>query len=300
MEYYELFGLKKEPFTLSPDPNFFYPSLHYTECLQRLEISIRLRRGLNLIIGDMGTGKTTISRILINAFKKEIDRFKFFLILDPSYKSEFQFLTALVRLFNINAQGRSNLDYKEALQNFLYQMGVEEDRVIVLLIDEGQKLGSAQIEVLRNLLNYETNECKLLQLVILAQLEFLDLIIDHKNFFDRVNFNYRIRPLTLEETKSLIEYRLKMAGQPEEKVFFTEEAERLIHLYTGGYPRKVIKTCHHALISMYTKGKEFVDLEIIQSLQEEQVVIDDDLLTLKRNLKQFGKRNSRLWAFSRM
>ena len=90
MEDFELFGLNKEPFSLSPAPDFFYYSLHYTECLQRLEISIRLRRGLNLIIGDMGTGKTTISRILINKFNDERDRFLFYLILDPSFKTEFQ------------------------------------------------------------------------------------------------------------------------------------------------------------------------------------------------------------------
>ena len=212
MEYFELFGLKKEPFSLSPDPDFFYYSLHYTECLQRLEISIRLRRGLNLIIGDMGTGKTTISRILINKFNDERERFLFFLILDPSYKTEFQFLAALIRLFGIKTKRRSTMDYKEALQEFLFKTGVEENKVVVLLVDEGQKLGSSQIEVLRNLLNFETNEYKLLQLVILAQLEFLDLINEHKNFFDRVNFSYTIRPLNVEETQSLIAYRLKRAG----------------------------------------------------------------------------------------
>ncbi|MBN2373004.1 AAA family ATPase [bacterium] len=296
MEYYELFGLKREPFSLSPDPDFFYHSLHYTECLQRLEISIRLRRGLNLILGDMGTGKTTISRILINRFKNEKDRFLFFLILDPSYNSEFQFLSALLRLFDIKPKRRSSLDYKEALQDFLFTKGVQEGKVIVLLVDEGQKLGSIQIEILRSLLNYETNEYKLLQLVILAQLEFLNLIVEHKNFLDRVNFNYTIRPLTLEEAKSLIEYRLQKAGQPEGKSLFADEAIRLIHLHTKGYPRKIIKLCHHSLISMYARGKQCVDIGIVQSLQENQVVLDSDLFALKRNLQQFGRRCSRPWA----
>ncbi len=300
MEYFELFGLNREPFSLSPDPDFFYHSLHYVECLQRLEISIRLRRGLNLIIGDMGTGKTTISRILINKFKNEKEKFLFFLVIDPSYKTEFQFLAALAQLFNISPKRNSNLDYKEALQNFLFRIGVEDGKIVVLIIDEGQKLGSKQIEILRNLLNFETNEYKLLQLIVLAQLEFLNLMMDHKNFFDRVNFNYRIRPLTQQETKFLIEYRLTMAGQPCENRFFTDEAVRLIHLYSKGYPRKIIKLCHHALISMYAHNKQCVDIDIVQSLQKEQVFLDDDVSTLKKNLKDFTARRSRLWAFNKV
>jgi len=299
MEYFELFGLKKEPFSLSPDPDFFYHSLHYTECLQRLEISIRLRRGLNLIIGDMGTGKTTISRILINKFIDEQDRFLFFLILDPSYNTEFQFLTALIKLFDIKPKRRSTLDYKEALQKFLFRMGVERDKIVVLLVDEGQKLGSSQIEALRNLLNFETNEYKLLQLVILAQLEFLDLITEHKNFFDRVNFSYTISPLSLEETKSLIEYRLERAGHSEKNGLFNDDAIRLIQLQTRGFPRKIIKMCHHALISMYTKNKSCVDLEIVQSLQTDQILMDDDLVSLRRNLRRLGRTSFRQRVLSK-
>jgi general secretion pathway protein A len=299
MEYFELFGLKKEPFSLSPDPDFFYHSNHYTECLQRLEISVRLRRGLNLIIGDMGTGKTTISRILINRFKDERDRFLFFLILDPSYKTEFQFLSALIQLFGIKSKRRSTLDYKELLQEFLFKKGVEEDKIVVLLVDEGQKLDSSQIEVLRNLLNFETNEYKLLQLVILAQLEFLDLIPEHKNFFDRVNFTYTISPLTLEETKSLIIYRLERAGHSDGKDLFNDEAIRLIHLQTRGFPRKIIKLCHHSLITMYSKNKSCVDLDTVQSLQEDQILIDDDLVHLKRNLRRLGRTNQRQRIFSK-
>jgi len=299
MEYFELFGLDKEPFSLSPDPDFFYYSLHYTECLQRLEISIRLRRGLNLIIGDMGTGKTTISRILINKFNDERDRFLFFLILDPSYKTEFQFLSALIRIFDIKTKRRSTLDYKEALQDFLFKKGVEEDKIVVLLVDEGQKLGSSQIEALRTLLNFETNEFKLLQLVILAQLEFLDLINEHKNFFDRINFSYTIRPLTVEETKSLIEYRLKRAGREGTSGLFNEDALRMIHMKTRGFPRKIIKMCHHALISMYAKNKNCIDLETVQSLESDQILMDDDLVSLRRSLRQFARTSQQTRVLSR-
>ena len=100
MSYYKLFGLEKEPFSTSPDPHFFYHSLSHQTVLKRLEINIRLRRGLSLVFGDVGTGKTTLCRILAQSFSDE-DEFIFFMILDPSFKSEYQFLSRLKQT-NIN------------------------------------------------------------------------------------------------------------------------------------------------------------------------------------------------------
>jgi len=94
MGYFKTLGLEREPFSTSPDPSFFYRSLEHNQALQRLEISIRLRRGLSIILGDVGTGKTTLGRILMNSFKGET-AYLFHLMLDPSYRSEFQFLYAL-------------------------------------------------------------------------------------------------------------------------------------------------------------------------------------------------------------
>ena len=94
MNYYELLGLQKEPFSTTPDPYFFYRSPQHQEALERLEIALRLRRGLNLIIGDIGSGKTTLARVLLQNFADE-DQFQFFLILDPVFRSEFQFLKYL-------------------------------------------------------------------------------------------------------------------------------------------------------------------------------------------------------------
>jgi len=181
MEYYKLLNLKAQPFSTSPDPYFFFHSREHKECLNRLEIAIRLRRGLSVILGDVGTGKTTVSRMLIQKFAQDKKGFIVRLILDPTFKSEFEFLKNLTSSFGIETSARSSFEYKNTLQNYLLQKGVKENKVIVLIIDEGQKLTPTYIEVLRTLLNYETNEYKLLQLVIFAQQEFLPKMKRQRN-----------------------------------------------------------------------------------------------------------------------
>ena len=114
MSYYRVLGLDKEPFSTSPDPAFFYHSSAHFTAIQRLEIAIRLKRGLSVILGDVGIGKTTMSRALLQTFANDSD-YIFHIILDPTYKSEFQFLTSLSKMFGIKPDTRSTLDYKEEL-----------------------------------------------------------------------------------------------------------------------------------------------------------------------------------------
>jgi len=270
MSYYESLGLSKEPFSTSPDPDFFYRSSEHNTALHRLEIAIRLRRGLSLILGDVGTGKTTLSRALLQTFDGE-DNFIFKLILDPSYKSEFQFLSSLTKMFGIKPTFRSTLDYKEAIEQYLYKNGVEENKTIVLLIDEGQKLSHSFLEILRTLLNYETNEYKLLQLVVLAQMELLPRIKRIKNFYDRVTLKYIINPLDGLETSEMIKFRLKKAGFNSGRELFTPGASKLIYEHTLGYPRRISVLSHNALEYIVMEDKEIVDKSVIKKLIAQEI-----------------------------
>jgi len=265
MSYFKVLGLEKEPFSTSPDPEFFYHSISHDTVLKRLEIAIRLRRGLSLVLGDVGTGKTTLSRTLLQAFKNEND-FVFHMILDPSHKSEFQFLFSLVRMFGITPEFKSTIDFKEALEKYLFQKGVEENKTIILLIDEGQKITLENLEVLRTLLNYETNEYKLLQLVLMAQVELLPRIKKIRNFMDRVAFKYTINPLDEAETRQMIDFRLRQAGYRHQKSLFTDDAVRAIHQFTQGYPRKIAMLCHAALETVVIRERLVVDVDVVDGL----------------------------------
>ena len=273
MSYYNILGLEKEPFSTSPDPNFFYESKEHQAALMRLMVEIRLKRGLNVILGDVGTGKTTLSRKLFQMLKEREDII-FHMIMDPTYETEEIFLESLIRTFKIEitTPNPSILDYKDEIKKYLFQKGVTENKTVVLLIDEAQKLNSLTLEILRVLLNYETNEYKLLQLVLLAQLELLPHIREIKNLWDRISLKYVLNPLDEQETKEMIEFRLKAAGYNSSIPFFTDEAIADIYHYTQGYPRRISMLCHNTLKHLVMESKSIVDRDVIQNLIAREVV----------------------------
>lgn len=274
MSYYKVLGFEKEPFSTSPDPEFFYLSKEHEAALTNILIELRVKRGLSIILGDVGTGKTTLSRKLIQELRQR-DDFTFHIILDPSFESEFLFVSSLVRNFEINpgnyAQNPTILDLREALERFLFQKGVTEHKTVTLIIDEAQKLNESSIEILRVLLNYETNEFKLLQLVLLGQLELYSKIMNIPNFFDRVSFKYTLNPLDFDETKEMIGYRIRQAGYKASMHLFLDEAVKEIYEYSRGYPRQIIMFCHRALKSLILKNRFVVDAALIKELIEDEI-----------------------------
>ncbi|MBM3326495.1 MAG: transposase [Calditrichaeota bacterium] len=271
MEYYDLLGLREEPFSSSPNPRFLYKSFEHLECLNRLEIAIRLRRGLSVVLGRIGTGKTTLSRALLQSFRQEQERYSFGLIIDPIFPSEYTFIRNLVDMFRIKTKARSVLECKNAIETFLFQQGVEKDRIIVLLIDEGQNLTPTYLEALRNLLNYETNEYKLLQLVIFAQLDFLPKLNRNPNFEDRIATSYMLNPLNEADTREMIEFRLHQAGWDGNRTIFTEEAFKELFVSTRGYPRRITILCHNCLIEMLRADRAYIDADLVQKVVSSQV-----------------------------
>jgi general secretion pathway protein A len=274
MSYYKILGLDKEPFSTSPDPNFFYESREHLTALMRLMVEIRLKRGLSVILGDVGTGKTTLSRKLFQMLKEREDII-FHMILDPTYDTEMLFLDSLIRTFKIDITVPSPtiLDYKEGIKKYLFQKGVEEKRTIVLLVDEAQKLNTLSLEILRVLLNYETNEFKLLQVVLLGQMELMGRLREMKNLTDRISLLYQINPLDEQGTREMIDFRLRAAGYDSDVMFFTDEAINEIYHYTQGYPRRISLVCHNALKALVMDNRPIADAGLIRELLEKNVQI---------------------------
>ena len=279
MSYYKLLGFEREPFSTSPDPAFFYLTQAHEVALTNVLIELRLRRGLAVVLGDVGTGKTSLSRKLIQCLGERGD-FILHMVLDPCFDSEHAFLTSLARNFDVRlgeavvaepARALAVLDLKEALEKFLYQKCLVDHKTVVLIVDEAQKLTEPSMEMLRVLLNFETNENKLLQLVLLGQLELHAKLMAMPNFLDRVSFKYTLNPLGYEEAKRMIGFRIAQAGYTHASRLFLEEAVELIHRFSRGYPRKMTLLCHRALKRLVLRQKSVVDAPLVRDLIEEDV-----------------------------
>lgn len=273
MSYFKVLGFEKEPFSTSPDPEFFYLSKEHEAALTNTLIELRLKRGLSVVLGDIGTGKTTLSRKLVQELKGR-DDFIFHIILNPSFEDEKVFLSYLVRNFEIDIPAGVNpgvMELRDLLERFFFKKGVVEKKTIVVIIDEAQKMNEMSLECLRIFLNYETNNFKLLQLVLLGQLELHSKIMNMPNFFDRISFKYTLNPLGYEEVKELIEFRIRQAGFKSKTHLFLDGAIKEIYKYSRGYPRRVTMLCHKLLKQMVIKNKFVVDTRIVQGIINDEV-----------------------------
>ncbi len=267
MDYYKIFNFNREPFSNSPDPDFFFHSRQHVGYLQKLELAIRLRRGLNVIIGDVGTGKTTLCRQLIRKFAGT-DDVQTHLLLDPFFNSSLEFLSTLAEMFGIPkpVAGATEWRFRELIKKDLFCRGVDEGKTVVLIIDEGQKIPGFCLEILREFLNYEINEHKLLQIVIFAQKEFEQTIEERANFADRINIRLFLGPLDFVETRKMIQYRLKRAtehGNPSS--MFSRPALWAVYRATGGYPRKIINLCHQIVLVLIIQNRSRVGWPLVRS-----------------------------------
>ncbi|WP_051617071.1 AAA family ATPase [Desulfonatronovibrio hydrogenovorans] len=271
MEYYRLLDFQTDPFSNSPDPNFFFESAIHLDCLQKLEISIRLKRGLCVVLGEVGTGKTTICRMLIRNLQDDPD-IETHLILDPSFASEVEMLGRLNSMFRSSSSGDRlpawASGYKELIKNYLFLKTVEQKKNIVLIVDEGQKISSACMEVLRELLNYETNEHKMLQIIIFAQNEFQAALKEHPNFADRISTTCFLGPLSRQDAAAMISYRLEKAldyrSIDRPSLNFTRSATKTIYSLTKGYPRRIINLCHRLMLLMIITNKKRVTPALVK------------------------------------
>lgn len=272
MNYVSRLGLAREPFSNSPDPGFLYLSKQHTDCLQQVEIAVRLRRGLNVVLGDIGTGKTTLCRTFL--LNMGSDDTSVHLLLDPPSRSQRFFLHVLYGIFTgKEASKRLNeWQLKEGIKKALFRQCVEEGKLVVLIIDEGQKLTKGCLEILRELLNYETNSSKLLQIVIFAQRELETQLERMPNLLDRVNCMQRLQPLDGEDSEAMIRYRVAQASPDPDNppALFSTAACRAIYRAAEGYPRRMVRLCHKCLIAALVHERSSVNTALVRQVVKQE------------------------------
>ena len=263
--YCHFYGLKERPFNVTSDPAFFFLSGKHNEALSHLLYGVSQRKGIIVITGEIGIGKTTLCRFFLNKLGKNV---KTAFILNP-YFSEIQLLEAVVKDFGISIKSPSRLSLVWELNKFLLKETADGNNVI-LIIDEAQNLKPRQLEQIRLLSNLETEKDKLLQVVLVGQPELNQRLnlYDLRQLRQRIMVRYHIAPLERSEIKDYINHRLNTAG-PSQRLKFTDEAIGVIADFSSGTPRLINMLCDRALLAGFVAETDTIDLDIIKRCTEE-------------------------------
>jgi general secretion pathway protein A len=267
--YEEYYGRAEKPFSLTPDPKYLYKSQSHGSAFDLLQYAIRRREGFVVMTGDIGTGKTTVCRALL----EHIDRKTFSaLVLNP-FLSEEDLLKLILQDFGVVSRddvksGRLARVTKQELIDALYDflLGLLPLRAsAVLIIDEAQNLPLKVLEQIRILSNLETDKDKLLQIVLVGQLDLKTLLRspEMRQLDQRVSIRYELKPLTRSEVAAYIAHRLALAGGS--SVSFEERALQLIHKYAKGIPRLVNLICDRTLLTAYSARTNRISPGLVQS-----------------------------------
>jgi len=268
--YEEYYGFTEKPFSLTPDPKYLFKSRSHASAFELLQYAVRRREGFVVVTGDIGTGKTTLCRALL----EQIDRKTFTaLVLNP-FLSEEDLLRLILQEFGVVSReeirrgrlaGVSKQELIETLNEFLLSLRTIGAQAL-LIIDEAQNLPLQVLEQIRILSNLETEKEKLLQIVLVGQLNLKDLLRrpELRQLDQRVSIRYELKPLTAEETRAYVQHRLSVAGGGS-AVTFAPKALARVHLFTQGIPRLVNLLCDRSLLTSYSQHSTRVLPKMIES-----------------------------------
>ncbi len=263
--YEKFYGFTDRPFNMTPDSKFFYPSAKHEEALNCLLLAISERNGFVVITGEIGSGKTTVCRTLLNRLDKTT---KVALVLN-THLGKKELLTTILEDLGIEYRSTSKTHLLSALNEYLVEQASKDVNVVVI-IDEAQNLTPSVLEEVRMLSNLETETEKLVQIVLMGQPELKKKLAMPKleQFRQRVVFHYHLAPLSYEETSYYIKHRLKTAGNADMDIFTTGAIDEIFK-FSGGVPRLINLACHNALISGLVSDVKHITVDIARdSLKE--------------------------------
>lgn len=264
--YERYYGFQDAPFSVTPDPKFFYESRDQRDALAYLTYGVEDRKGFLVVCGEVGIGKTICLRSFLRQQGSRLDTA---LVLSSSL-SFIELLTMAVEDLGLTARNKTKTELLLDLNAFLLQAD-RANRNVVLVIDEAQNLGADALEELRQLSNLETDDRKLLTIVLAGQPELRHKLA-HPNLRQlrqRIPGICAIRPLERDESASYVEHRLRVAGGSRHGVLFTDDAHEWIHTYALGIPRLVNAVCDRALVIGYAGGHHVIHGGLIRNAVRE-------------------------------
>lgn len=268
--------LLESAFSISPNPRFFYVTPNIQAAISKTNYVIRAKQGLTTIIGDVGLGKTSLLRLLYNEYEDNPEYTAAFIV-NPKQTSETAFLKAICTEFEVTTR-RSQRETELELRNFLISEALE-NRTVVLFIDEAQQLRGPMFEQIRQILNYETDDRKLLNVVMAGQIELRYKLADRSKraLVSRIAVTSNLDALTLEDTLGMIDFRCAVAQTDNP---FEPEAVEAIYNYSKGIPREAIKLCamsvqYGILNELKTIPKEIVDMAQNDMSQPSDIIKDE-------------------------
>ena len=248
--YCEFFGFKENPFKITPDPRYMFLSQHHREAFAHLLYGIQQHSGFTEIIGEVGSGKTTILRALLNELDDQ--QYKTALIFNPCLSAK-ELLSSINREYGLPADNLSTAMLLDELNRFLLREN-SAGRTVVLVIDEAQNLDPQVLEQIRLISNLETESDKLIQIVLAGQPELGDLLADPRlrQLSQRITVRYQLLPMNYDDTCAYITHRMELAGGWKAATF-EMAAVKKIFKYSGGLPRLINVTCDRALLVGFTE-----------------------------------------------
>ena len=264
--YLGYWGFETYPYEIVPDLKFVYTSDHYREAMTRLLYAITRRKGAVLLTGDVGCGKTTLSRALIQHLSQK--EYHVGLITNPMLEP-IEFIREILYQFGIDSSSHSKHDLLNGLGEMMMK-DFQENRTTILVIDEAQLLSPTNFEEVRLLLNYQFNDRFLLNLLLIGQPELRGIIKRIEQLDSRIAIRYHLGPLGLKDTVNYINFRLTRAGAQRE--IFTSDAFEEIHRQTKGVPRRVNNVCDMSLLIGYGLKADRINAEIIREAVDDASV----------------------------
>lgn len=257
-------GLAEAPFSLSPDPRFFFLSAQHKTALAKITYTAEQRQGLSVVYGDVGVGKTTIARRIYQIYNDNPQYEAAYLPM-PIFPSEFQFLKAICSEFGL-APKRSKYAQIEHLNSHLIDVWKQGQNAI-LIIDEAQALVGQQFELIRQLLNFESNSQKLIQIILIGQNELRNKLRLKKSLRSRIATRSTVEPLDLLDTRDMINFRVMVAGRTEP--LFTDDAIQIIYNYSHGMPRDICALGLNVLPLALVQNARLIDADLTQQAIDE-------------------------------